>query len=145
MKVGFVVALLAATAASGCTGGETTNPNLAAPKLVLQARSDGAIIVFVHSAFGERLYEWISLRADNETVNNRTESFSLEEVVDRSGFYLDAKAATAREVYSLRGRVDVDLATARAAVAFHDDDGDWDAPQNFALPFERVLTRRASE
>ena len=143
MRVGCVVALLAAAVASGCAGGE--NPNLAAPKIVLQPRSDGSVIVFMHSAFGERVYDWIAVGADNATINNRTHAFSLEEVVNRTGFYLDARAGTPRETYTLRARVDVDLQEERAFVAFHDDEDAWTDPASFGLPFERVLTRRASE
>lgn len=145
MKASLVVALLAAAAASGCAGGESTNPNLVAPKLVLQARPDGGVTVFLHAAFGEHLYDWIGLRADNATINNRTSAFSLEETVNRTGFYLDVAAGTPRETYTLRGRVDVDPAEDRALVAFHQDDADWSDPQEFGLPFERVLTRRASD
>lgn len=145
MRAAWLVLLVGAALASGCTAGEGTNPNLAAPKLVLQPRSDGSVIVFVHSAFGERVYDWIALRADNETIDNRTSAFSLEEIVNRSGFYLDATAGTQTQMYTLRARIDVDIAEERALVAFHHDDGEWDDAQSFGLPFERPMSRRASE
>lgn len=141
---GSLVALLLATAATaGCAEGGPANPNLAAPKLVLQTREDGTLIVFIHSAFGERIYEWISLAADNTTINNRTAAFSLEQAMSATGFYLNATAGTPREMYTLRARLDVDLKEEEVLVAFHDDEGVWSKePEAFGLPFERVLNRR---
>lgn len=144
MKAGWLVALVATAAASGCAGGEAGNPNLSAPKLVLQARPDGSVTVFMHGAFGDRLYDWISLAADNLTLNNRSVAFSLEETVNRTGFFLDATAGTPREMYTLRARVDVDLVEERVFVAFHEDDAEWSDRESFDLPFERLLVRRAS-
>lgn len=142
MKARLALALLLAAAAAGCTGDEAANPNLAAPKLVLTARADGNITVFIHGAFGDRIYDWISLRADNMTISDRTQAFSLEETVPRPGFYFEAAASTARDAYELRGRVDVDFAKDEARVSFVQPDGDWGNEQGFGLPFERVLVRR---
>lgn len=146
MKAGLFVALLAAAAAAGCADGGSPNPSLAAPKLVLQARADGSVTIFIHSTFGERLYEWISLASDNATINNRTQVFSLEESVDQPGFFAEATAGTQRETYTLRARFDVDAAEEQVLVSFHDDKGEWSKePEAFGLPFERVLNRRDVE
>ncbi|HET6405892.1 MAG TPA: hypothetical protein VFH78_14715 [Candidatus Thermoplasmatota archaeon] len=145
MKASLVVVLLATAAAAGCAEGGGANPNLAAPKLVLQARADDSLAIFIHSAFGERLYEWISLSIDNETISNRTNAFSLEETVNSTSFYLEARAGTPREMYTLRARLDVDLADDDVRASFHRDDGSWAVPETFGLPFERVLIRRAAE
>lgn len=142
MKASLVVVLLATAAASGCAEGGPANPNLAAPKLVLQARADGSVTVFIHSTFGERLYEWISLAADNVTIDNRTGVFSLEESIAQPGFFVEATAGTPREMYTLRARFDVDAKEEQVLVAFHDDKGEWSKePEAFDLPFERVLNR----
>jgi hypothetical protein len=144
MKAGWLLALLAGAAFAGCADGEPANPNLAAPKLVLEARPDGDVTLFAHGAFSDRLYDWIGLAVDNETLVNRTTAFSAEETVDASGFFFEAWAGTSRETYVLRGRADVDLAQERVVVAFFDAEGEWGDTQSFALPFERVLVRRAT-
>lgn len=141
MKAGLLVALVASAAMAGCTGTEA-NPNLAAPKLVVQARPDGNVTLFVHGAFGDRLYDWVALAIDNETRANRSTAFSLEETVAGGGFYFETSAGVSREMYLLRGRADVDAAEERVEVAFLAEDGEWGDPQSFGLPWERVLVRR---
>lgn len=142
MKASLVAALLAGALAAGCVGDEPANPNLAAPKLVVQARPDGGASVFVHGAFGDRLYEWVSVAIDNVTLENRTSAFSVEEQVNATGFYIDAAAGTAQETYSLHARIDVDPVEERVIVSLVNEKEEWDDPQSFGLPFERVLTRR---
>lgn len=137
--------LLATAPLAGCAGGEPANPNLAAPKLVLQARPDGSVALFIHGAFSERLYDWISLAVDNVTIANRTLAFSLEETLPAAGFYFEASAGTPRETYTLRGRVDLDAEDERVSVSFRDPLGEWSDAQTFGLPFERLLSRRAPE
>lgn len=144
MKASWLLVLLAGAALAGCTGADPANPNLAAPKLVLQARPDGNVTLFIHGAFGDRLYDWIGVDIDNETLVNRSIAFSAEEIVPASGFFFEASARTTRETYSLRGRADLDAQEARVKVAFLDDQDDWSDTQSFALPFERVLVRRDS-
>ncbi|HUR69988.1 MAG TPA: hypothetical protein VM370_12140 [Candidatus Thermoplasmatota archaeon] len=143
MKAGFFVALLAAAALSGCTTGDTANPNLAAPKLVVAPRPDGNATLFIHSAFGERAYDWVTLRIDNETRLNRTASFSVEEVL-APGFYLEAEAGLGEVVYTLRGRFDVFVPEDHVSVSLVDHDGAWPREaESQRLPFEHLLERRA--
>lgn len=142
MKAGWLVTLLAGVALAGCTGEEPANPNLAAPKLVLQARPDGNVTLFIHGAFGDRLYDWMALSIDNESLASRTIAFSIEETIASPGFYFEAAAGTARETYELRGRADVDAREEEVDVAFLGADGEWSDEQTFGLPFERVLVRR---
>ena len=144
MHAGWVLALLAAVAMGGCANGEPSNPNLAAPKLVLAARPDGAnATVFIHSAFGERTYEWIELRVDNTTHLNRTAAFSVEETLPL-GFYFEAWAEAGDAVYQLRGRVDLFVVEERASVSLVNADGRWpDDPESYGLPFEHLLERRS--
>lgn len=141
MKAGWLLTLLAGVALAGCAGDEP-NPNLAAPKLVVQARPDGNVTLFIHGAFSDRLYDWMELSVDNETLENRTVAFSIEETVPAQGFYFEAAAGTARETYELRGRADVDAAEEEVMVAFLGAEGEWGDAQTFGLPFERVLVRR---
>jgi hypothetical protein len=142
MKAGWIGVLLLSAGLAGCAGGETGNPNLAAPKLVLESRPDGRVEVFVHGAFSERLYDWVALAVDNATVENRTIAFSLERTLDATGFYLDASAGTPREMYVFRGRLDVHPIEERVSVSFHTLEGEWSDPESFSLPFERLLTRK---
>jgi hypothetical protein len=142
MKAAWLVALLAGAALAGCASGEPANPNLAAPKLVVQARPDGSTTLFVHGAFADRLYDWIHVAVDNRTLANRTIAFSVEETVPSQRFYFEAVAGTSRETYELRGHVLVDPADERVEVAFLDAEGEWGDTQSFNLPFERVLVRR---
>src|SRR5688572_30547338 len=99
VKAGGLVALLVALA--GCAGpdGGSANPNLLAPKVVVGARPDGNVTVFVHGAFREQLYEWVLVRVDNATLSNLSWAFSSEERVDRPGFFLEVEAGTAEALY----------------------------------------------
>jgi hypothetical protein len=142
MKGAWVMALLAAIALAGC-GTQPANPSLAAPKLVVAARPDGNATVFVHSAFGERAYEWIAITVDNQTMVNRTSAFSVETSLT-TGFYLEVAAQAGDEVYVLRARVDVFAPEERASVSLVDPQGEWPKEaESFGLPFERLLDRRA--
>lgn len=141
MKAAWIVALLATVALAGC-GAQPANPSLAAPKLVVAARPDGNATVFVHSAFGERSYEWIALSIDNQSLTNRTSAFSIEASL-ATGFYLDVAAEAGEDVYVLRARIDVFEAEERASVSLVDSEGKWpDEPESFGLPFEHLLDRR---
>lgn len=142
MRGSWVALIVAAAALAGCAGGEPANPNLAAPKLVMQTLTGGEAVIFVHAAFGERMYDWIVLLIDNETLTNRTAAFSLEETVPTGSFFFEAEAGTPRERYALRGHAMVDPVDERVRVAFVNEDGAWSDAQNFGLPFERVMTRR---
>lgn len=137
-----MLALLAGAALAGCAGGDAANPNLAAPKLVVAARPDGNLTLFVHGAFGDRLYEWIHVRVDNATLVNRTAAFSAEES-RAAGFYLEASAQVSQEVYVLRARIDHDPAQERAIVSLVSMDAEWADAETFGLPFERLLERRS--
>lgn len=142
MKAAWIVALLATVALAGCAA-QPANPSLSAPKLVVAARPDGNATVFMHSAFGERAYEWISLSADNQSLTNRSSAFSVEASL-LSGFYLDAAAQAGEEVYVLRARIDVFAAEERASVSLVDSEGKWpDEAESFGLPYEHLLERRA--
>lgn len=142
VKTGVILALLAAAVLPGCAGtdGGTPNPNLLAPKVVVHARPDGNVTVFVHAAFREHLYDWVLVRVDNATLSNLTWAFSSEERVDRAGFYLEVEAGTQDALYRSRARIDVDAADERARVAFLDDEG-WQDAKQYALPFEHIVDR----
>lgn len=147
MKPGWVMMVLLACLAAGCTTGEPANPNLAAPKVVVAPRDDGTLTLFVHSAFGERMYDFIEVRIDNETRGNRTRAFSWEAEVPEDGFFLEVVAGSGAQLYEIRARVDVAPDGEKALVAFHDAAGsgdDWSEPRSYALPFERILERRES-
>lgn len=141
MRATWVLGILAAATVAGCAGGDAANPNLGAPKLHIAARPDGNLTLFVHGAFGDRLYEWIHVRIDNETLVNRSASFSVEES-RAPGFYVDASAELSDEVYVLRARIDHEPAPERLAVSLVGIDGEWAQAERFGLPFERLLERR---
>lgn len=146
MKVGVLLALLVAGMLPGCAGtdGGGSNPNLLAPKVVVGARPDGNVTIFVHGAFREQLYEWVLVRVDNATRSNRTWTFSSEERVDQAGFFLEVEAGTAEARYLSRARIDVNATGDRARVSFLDADG-WNDPRQFSLPFEHVVDRPREE
>lgn len=137
---GWAVALVGAACLAGCAEGG--NPNIFAPKLVIDARPDGGATVFVHSAFGERPYDALSMSLDNATTFARDHTFSLEERLPQDGFYLEVEAAVAQETYALRARLDILPDREHATVAFVDLEGQWSDAREVNLPFERILERR---
>ena len=146
MKVASLAAILLGGLLAGClSGGGAGNPNLLAPKVLLRPDSDGNVTVYVHSAFGEHDYDWLSLLVDNVTLANRTGAFSLEERVPSEGFFLTVRAGASGAVFEVQGRVDVDPTRQRARVAFVDLSGEWDDPRTYNLPLERILDRAPQE
>lgn len=137
------MALLALAAAlSGCVSDDPANPNLAAPKVVVQARPDGDVTLYVHGAFGERLYEWLTLRVDNVTVTNQTNRFSLETTTPARGFFLEVAGESGEQLYESRARVDIDPTGQRAVVSSLDAKGKWGDERSYSLPFGTILERR---
>lgn len=140
MKAVVPASLLLGMVLAGCAD-DPANPNLLAPKVLVQPRPDGNVTVYVHSAFGEHDYDWLSLSLDNHTLANRTAAFSLEEQVRGEGFFLHVQASAAGETFEVRARVDLDLARDKARVALLDPDGEWNEPRAYNLPFEAILGR----
>jgi hypothetical protein len=140
MRAPVLGVLLLAAIAAGCASSGGGNPNLLAPKLVVQARSDGNVTLFVHGAFREESYDWLSLSIDNQTLVNRTEAFSVEENVRSSGFFAQAEGQTSGQLYEARARIDVEPAGDRILVSFQNGDA-WTDAKSYALPYEHVLDR----
>lgn len=138
MKAGWLAVVVAAAALGGCT--DNANPGLAAPKLVLAPRQDGGIEIFIHAAFGERLYERLTLAIDNESLANDVDVFSVERTLPKTTFYFDATAQTARETYGVRGHATLEPQGEQFEVALHADDGTWTDPEDYNAPFERVMS-----
>lgn len=140
MKAGWLAVLVAAVALAGCT--DNANPGLAAPKLVLAPRQDGGIEIFIHAAFGERLYDRLTLVIDNESLASDAEVFSVERTLSKTSFYFDATAQTPRETYGVRGQAALQPQEDQFEIAFHADDGTWTDPEDYNAPFERVMSVR---
>ena len=142
MSARALALILLAGVLSGCAGGDGGggNPNLLAPKLVVQQRPDGNVTVFAHGAFREQLYEWMSISVDNESLTNRTWAYSLEEVVNGTGFFVEVEAGTEDARYLVQARIDVNETAERVRVAFLED-AEWAEARVFGLPFEHILDR----
>lgn len=141
MKATWFVVILIAASLGGCAGGGgVENPNLLAPKLVIQPRPDGSLTVFVHGAFREQVYDWIRVSVDNTTASNRSFVFSSEEIVQASGFFVEVETHLGLQSYVMRARVDTDAAGERLLVSFLEAD-DWADVRPYTLPFEYVLDR----
>jgi len=140
MRVAFAALVLSALV-SGCAGAGTGgNPNLLAPKLVVQPRDDGNVTLFVHGAFRDVIYDWISLSVDNATLANRTQVFSIEEAVPAQGFFVSVRAGENGQLYEARARLDMNATADRLLVATLDDAG-WHDARTQSLPYELVLDR----
>lgn len=138
----WVPLLLLAAALSGCTGESAgPSPNFVAPKLVLAARDDGNLTLFVHAAIGERAYDWLSLSVDNASVVNRTSAYSLEESVNGTSVFVTVSAMSGDQLYAWRGHVEVlpVPGAERARIARLDDEDVWSEPRLYSLPFEQIL------
>lgn len=128
--------------AAGCTAG-TTNPHLLAPKLVIFPQQDGNVTLYVHAAFGERMYESMELAVDNSTIATRADAFSLETKVASDAFFVEVTTRSIDETYHLQARVDVDRPTARVRFVPQQETGEWGAPDTYSLPYERIIERVA--
>lgn len=142
MRVGWVMTLLVASLSAGCTTGEPTNPNLAAPKVVVALDPDNVPTVYVHSAFGERMYEWIEVRVDNETIGNRSNVFSWESSVASHSFFLEVFAESGTQLYEVRALIEIQPTDQQAEISFLQGSSRWSEPRSFGLPFERIMERR---
>jgi hypothetical protein len=133
-----LIALLMVAALAGCLSREPANP----PKVVVDRLGEGPVTIFVHSAFGDRRYDSIVLRIDNETVASRTNAFSLEFEVDRPNFFLDVSAESGTSSFTLVATFapSVDRPD-RLDVSLRDKTEEWSEPRAYSLPYERILER----
>ncbi|MHB8605501.1 MAG: hypothetical protein ACYDCK_09625 [Thermoplasmatota archaeon] len=141
--------MLATLAASGCVGGSSTgggplNPNLLAPKLIVDRGADGRTEIYVHSAFGDSSYDAITYAFDNETLRTTNGSYSLDAKTNATGFYLTVAARSGAVRFTFAGRIDLESGLDKARVT------DWSsgipsAPKTFNLPYERILDRDHAE
>lgn len=144
MLVRVLLLLLLPALAAGCTAGEV-NPNLLAPKVVVDVLPSGDVAVFVHSAFGERRYDSIVVHIDNATAAERAHAFSLEERVNQSRFFLDVQVVSGESVFRFQGDFDLEGVEEkeRVDVAILDPQGGWTEPRTYSLPFVQILDRPA--
>ncbi|MEA3200692.1 MAG: hypothetical protein QOE90_2120 [Thermoplasmata archaeon] len=136
------LSLLVLAALSGCTGQSgVANPNLQAPEIVLAPRPDGNFTVYVHAAFGDRAYEWLSLSLDNRTVVNRTHAYSLEEAINGTSFFAVVSAAAGDQLYDWRARVEIvpSEGTEHARIARLGETNEWGEPRTYSLPYTQIL------
>lgn len=134
--------LLLAGGAAGCVGnGEPANPNLLAPKVVLDGLEDGSYTVFVHSAIGERRYDSLVLLVDNETVVERYDVFSLEHRIEVLPAFVDVRAVSGTTQFSFRASLLPDPEENGVGIALVSATGEWSEPRRYSLPFERFLER----
>lgn len=143
MPVALAWWVLAASVLAGCNAGNA-NPHLLAPKLLVQPHRDGNVTLFVHGAFGERLYESLDLSVENVSVLERTDAFSLETKVGAPGFFVEVVTEVDGERYWLRARLDVDHGADRVRVVPLGNSGGWGESESYALPYERIIERVSS-
>lgn len=139
-EAGVAATMLVAVLMAGCSAG-TANPHLLAPKLVVFPLKDGNVTLFVHAAFGERMYESLTLAVDNSTIATREEAFSLETTVASAGFFVEVTTRSTDETYHLRARVDVDHGNERVRIVLLEDAGVWGPADTYSLPYERIIER----
>lgn len=143
MRLASLALLMAVPLLAGCaTDGEPANPNLLAPKVVVDALPDGSLTIFVHSAFGERRYDRLEILVDNASESVRTASFSIEHRVNRTPAFLEVRAASGEETFRFQGLVALPpVRDERIEVAFVSEEGEWSEAREYGLPFERILER----
>lgn len=128
---------------AGCaSGGEPSNPNLVAPKVVVDALPNGNWTVFVHSSFGERRYESIEVRIDNETVSARTQAFSVEHDIETAPFFLEVRVVASASTYQYRALVaPAGEESTGAELVTVSLDGKWGDARRVGLPYQEILER----
>ncbi len=143
-RAGGLALLLALVAPlSGCTGnGEPTNPNLLVPKLVFDLLPSGEALVYLHSAFGDRRYDSMSIELDNVTVAQATNAYSLEHRFPPGSFHLRALASSGNATFRIEALFnDVTPGDVKIIVALADESGTWSDARTYGLPMERILHR----
>ncbi|HVL47451.1 MAG TPA: hypothetical protein VM889_02740 [Candidatus Thermoplasmatota archaeon] len=136
--------LLVATVAplAGCAEAPVTNPNLHAPKLVLDRTVDNMTELYIHSAFGERAYDQITIALDNETLGQRSFGYSLDLTTPATRFFLTATVRSGESRFAWNGMVDLDVDRDRVSIApWLEKKNVTEEPRTFALPFEMILDK----
>lgn len=140
---GLVVLAALAGALSGCTQAPATNPNLLAPKLVIDYTVDGRTELYMHSAFGERAYDNLTVTLDNVTLARRTFGFSLDVTTERTAFFLSAYARAGASRFSWQGQVVLSPVNDTLAVVPWAEDGPL-GERTGGLPYEILLENARS-
>jgi hypothetical protein len=138
-----LLVVVVASALGGCAawgGPGAQNPNLLAPKLVVQPRADGNFTLFVHGAFREQVYDWIAIGLDNVSLANESQAFSVETRAPGPGFFLNVDAQVGAVLYETKARLDLNATDKKLHIAFVDADG-WSDPRPYSVPFEHILDR----
>lgn len=142
MKAPIAVLLVAAAALAGCFEPAAQSP-LYTPKVVLDLMDDDRLQVFVHSQFGERAYDRLVLRVDNETVAAENHTHALVTKLDATGFFLEVEAVADEEsVFTFDARIDLSRDKERLEVTRLGEDG-WADTRSFGIPYEDFLKRRS--
>lgn len=141
----LALVLVGAGPLAGCTRAENVNPNLLAPKLVLDVTLHGDPLVYVHSAFTERAYDRIELSLDNASRRTAQYAYSLEERLNVTGAFLEVNVRSGESRFKFRGTFDIGPDSERVRVTVLDEKGEWADPRTFHLPFERILERVGDE
>lgn len=136
-----LTALIVAAALAGCTRAEPVNPNLLAPKMVLNVDDAAQPVIFVHSAFGERVYDRIEVAINNSTLRTVEERYSLEQNLDLTNSFLEVRASHGESEYAFRGDVSLEDDGERLQVVELRPNGEWSEPRSYNLPYATILDR----
>ena len=137
--------LLVASPWTGCLSGDPANPNIAVHKMLVSERDDGNFTVYVHSQFGEHMYDWIDVRIDNVSVANRSEVFAWEGTIPANGVFVEIVANSGESLYATAVRIDFDPLDDRVLVAVLDPKDGWSNARDYGLPYGRILQRRSAD
>ncbi|HWG92277.1 MAG TPA: hypothetical protein VNZ52_15610, partial [Candidatus Thermoplasmatota archaeon] len=118
--------------------------HLSSPRLLLADAGDGTLEVYVHSGVGERAYDHLALKVNNETRVSRNHTHALIERVPAGGAFLTLEAREGDTLYRYNALVLPDPASTGYLVAPFVD-GKETNRETISLPWTKLIEGTSTE